>query len=145
SVGYALAAHQKLPKRERPDLDALARARVGRRGRIGESSVRGPTSAAVLLGIVHLEHDRLVALLAREPEPLVGGVVFHRIGLADAAGITPLGNDEVGKRDAPRVADGEGKGFDRMPERPPHLDDGEAPLEKLLGLVRQQVAYALWP
>src|SRR5262245_10176900 len=30
-----------------------------------------------------------------------------------------------------------------MPDRPPHLHDGKAPLQELVGLVREQVAHAL--
>src|ERR1700724_3728731 len=130
-------------KRQRAYFNALARARAGRRGRVGERRVGGPAGAAVLLGIVDLEHDRLVALLAREPEPAMRRVVFDRVGLADAGGIAPLGNHEVGELHAARVADRERERFDRMPERPPHLHDGEAALEQLLGLVRQEVAHAL--
>src|SRR5262249_62031270 len=59
--------------------------------------------------------------------------------------ILAVGNDETLERDAARVADAEREGFDRMADRPPHLHDGEAALEQLVGLVRQQVAHALWP
>ena len=48
-------------KRERADLDALARPRVGRRGRIVEGGVGRPAGAAVLRRVVDLEHQRLVA------------------------------------------------------------------------------------
>ena len=30
-----------------------------------------------------------------------------------------------------------------MPDRPPHLHDGKAPLQELIGLIREQVAHAL--
>ena len=36
-------------------------------------------------------------------------------------------------------------GLDRVTDRPPHLNDGEATREKLVGLVGQEVAYALRP
>ena len=39
----------RLEKRQRPDLNALARARVRRRGRIVKCGVCGPAGAAVLL------------------------------------------------------------------------------------------------
>src|SRR6266849_4756972 len=48
-------------KRERARLDALARRRARRRGRIVERAVRGETRTPVLRRIVHLEHERLVA------------------------------------------------------------------------------------
>src|SRR5260370_16103799 len=31
-----------------------------------------------------------------------------------------------------------------MPDRPPHLHDGKAPLQELVGLIGEQVAHALW-
>src|ERR1700722_20794527 len=77
-------------ERQRADLDALARTRPRRRGRIVERRVRAPARAAVLRRIEHLEHQRLVALHAREPVPRVRRIVGDRIGLADAVGIAPL-------------------------------------------------------
>src|ERR1700681_2809986 len=71
-------------KRQRADLDAFARPRVGRRGRIVEGGVRGPAGAAVVERIKHLEHDRLVAAHAREPEPFVVRIVGDGVSLADA-------------------------------------------------------------
>src|ERR1700704_2423622 len=84
-----------LEKCQRPDFDALARARVGRRGRIFEGGVGGPAGAAVFQRIVDLEYDRLLAPLAREPVPLVGGIVGDGIGLPDAVGIAALGAHAV--------------------------------------------------
>ncbi len=110
-----------------------------------EGGVRGPTRDAVLLEVVHLEHQRLLAPHAREPVPVVLGVVGAGVGLPLAAGIEPLGDDEVVERDAAGVADREREGLDRMPDRPPHLDDGKAPREQILGLVGQDVAHALRP
>src|SRR5262249_33117057 len=76
-----------LEKRQRPDLDALAWPRVGRRGRILERGVGRPAGAAVLRGIEHLEHQRLVAPHARQPIPAVLRIVGDGVGLADAVGV----------------------------------------------------------
>src|SRR4051794_5236197 len=58
-------------KRQGADLDALARARMRRRGRVLERGVRAPARAAVFERVEHLEHQRLVAPHAREPVPAV--------------------------------------------------------------------------
>ena len=44
-----------------------------------------------------------------------------------------------------RVADRQREGFDRMPDRPPHLDDGEAARQQILGLVGKDIAHPLRP
>src|SRR6185437_13391678 len=75
---------------QRTDFDALARTRIGRRGRIVEGGVRRPAGAAVLERIEHLEHDRLLAPHAREPEPFVRRIVGEGVGLTDPVRITPL-------------------------------------------------------
>ena len=62
-------------KRQRADFDAFAGACVTRRGGIVEGGVGGPAGAAVFERIVDLEHDRLLAPHAREPEPFMRGVV----------------------------------------------------------------------
>src|SRR5262249_29141293 len=132
-----------LEKRQRADFDALARPRVGRRGRIVESGVGGPAGAAVLLRIVDLEHQRLLAAHARQPVPAVRGIVGYGVGLADAVGITALAYQKIVERDAARIADAEREALDRMADRPPHLHDGETALQQRVGLLRQQVAHAL--
>ena len=88
-----------------------------------------------LSAVEDLEHQRLVAPHAREPVPLVLRIVGDGVGLADAVGIAALGDDEIVERDAARVADRERKALDRMADRPPHLDDGEAALEQLVRLL----------
>ena len=98
---------------------------------------------AVLRRVIDLEHQRLVARLARKPEPLVLRIVGDRVGLADAVRVAPLRDDEVVERHAAGVGDGERMGLDRIADRPPHLDDGEAVLQQLFGLVGQDVAHAL--
>src|SRR5262249_12498006 len=42
-----------------------------------------------------------------------------------------------------RIADREREALDRVADRPPHLHDGEAAFQELVGLVREQVAHAL--
>src|SRR5262249_56460376 len=42
------------------------------------------------------------------------------------------------------IADRERKALNRMPDRPPHLHDGKAPLQEFFGLLREEVAHALW-
>src|SRR5258708_3787767 len=49
-----LATNKRLEQRQRPDFDAFARARAGRRGRILEGRVGGPARHAVLARIVDL-------------------------------------------------------------------------------------------
>src|SRR5260370_2065124 len=134
-----------LEKRQCADFDALARPRLGRRGRVLESGVGGPAGAAVLRRVVDFEHQRLLAPHARQPVPAVLGIVGDGVGLADPVGIAALAHDEIPRRDAARVADRKREALDRMADRPPHLHDGEAALQQVLGFVRQQVAHALRP
>src|SRR5262252_8487399 len=61
-----LRRHGLLEKRQCADFDALARPRIGRRGRVLESGVGGPAGAAVLRGVVDLEHQCLLAPHARQ-------------------------------------------------------------------------------
>src|SRR5205807_5906103 len=79
-----------LEKRQCADLDAFARPRMRRCGRILECGVRGPACTAVFHRIEHLEYVGLFAPHPREPIPLVCWIVFDRIGLADASGCAPL-------------------------------------------------------
>ena len=71
---YGAPRNDASEKRQRADFDALARTRIGRRGRVIEGGVRRPAGAAVLERIEDLEHDRLLAPHAREPEPLCFGL-----------------------------------------------------------------------
>src|SRR6266850_7566961 len=130
---------------ERPRLDALARRRARRRGRIDERAVRGEARAAVLGRIEYLEYQRLVAPHQRKIEPAVIRVVADAVGLAHAVRIAALGADQVPGGEAARVRDGERVRLDRLVDRAPHLDDGEAPLQQGFGFARQQVAHALRP
>ena len=125
---FSLCSSSALEKRHRPDLNAFARMRVGRRGRIDEGSMRGPAGAAVLFGIEHFEHIGFLAPHAREPIPFVRRIEFDGVGLADAAGRAALRDDHVARCQRLGVGHRERKGLDRKPDRPPHLDDGEAPL-----------------
>ncbi len=72
-------------------------------------------------------------------------IVGDRVGLTHAIGIAPLRDDEVVERDAARVADREREALDRAADRPPHLDDGEAPRQQVFRLIGKQIAYALRP
>src|SRR5689334_6445372 len=134
-----------LEERQRARLDALARRRAGRRGGIVEGSVRREARTAVVLGIVDLEHDRLVAPHARKVIPAMRGVVLEAIGLPDAMRIAALGDEQVARGDAVRVRHGKRVGFERARDRPPELHDGEAPREERLRLVAHQLAHALRP
>ena len=78
-----------------------------RRGGVVERGVRREARAPVLLRVVHLEHDRLVALHAREIEPAMPGAVLEPVGLADAVRVAPLGDQQVLKLDAARIGEGE--------------------------------------
>jgi len=71
------------------------------------------------------------------------GIVSDGVSLADAIGVAPFGDDKIVGPHAARIGDGEWEALDRMTDRPPHLDDGEAALEKFIRLVRQQVAHPL--
>ncbi len=132
-----------IKKRQRTDLDAFARVRVRRRGRVVEGGVGRPAGTAVLDRVVDLEDQRLIAPHARQPVPTMRRIVGDRIGLADAVGIAPLGNHEIVERDAARVADCERRGFDRVADRAPDLHDGEVPLQQGIGFVGKKVAHAL--
>src|SRR6516162_7176929 len=132
-----------LEKRQCAEFDALARPRIGRRGRVLESGVGGPAGAAVLRRVVDFEYQRLLAPHARQPVPAVLGIVGDGVGLADPVGIAALAHHEIPRRDAARVADREREALDRMADRPPHLHDGEAALQQFLRFVRKQVAHAL--
>src|SRR5262249_17607713 len=81
--GAAPQSSRALEKRQRADFDALARPRVGRRGRVFERGVGGPAGAAVLRRIEDFEHQRLLAPHTRQPVPAVLGIVGDGVGLAD--------------------------------------------------------------
>ncbi len=70
-------------------------------------------------------------------------IVGDGIGLADPARRTALGQHEVVRRDAAGIGNGERMGFDRMADRPPHLDDGKPLLEQFVRLVGQDVLQPL--
>ena len=57
--------------------------------------------------------------------------------------VAPLRNHQIVVGDAPRIADRQREAFDRKPDGPPHLDDGEPALEQLLRFVRKNVAHPL--
>src|SRR5262249_21657966 len=95
----------------------------------------GPARATVLERVIDLEHQRLLAPHAWEIVPAVLRIILRRVGLADAIGVAALRDHEVFERDAARVADRQRKGLNRMPDRPPHLDDGEAAAKKIVSLV----------
>src|SRR6266849_9216778 len=122
---YAYATHE-VEERKRSGLDALARRRARRRGRIDERAVRGEARAAVLGRIEYLEYQRLVAPHQRKIEPAVIRVVPDAVGLAHAVRIAALGADQVPGGEAARVGDRERVGLDRLVDRAPHLNDGEA-------------------
>src|SRR5262249_54055075 len=123
-------------KRECSDFDALARPRIGRRCRVVKGRMRGPPRAASLLRLVGLENPRLVWPHPREPVPAMRRIVGDRISLADTAGVAALGYHQAFGRDALRIGDRQWPTLDRMMDRPPHLDDGEAAPKQLLCLVR---------
>src|SRR5271166_4889866 len=102
-----------------------------------------PAGTSVLERIVDLEDERFIASHAREPVPAVLRVVFYGVGLADAVRIPALGYDEVIGAEAARIADRQRKRLDREPYRTPHLNDGEAAAQKLVGFLRQQIPHAL--
>src|SRR5882762_7181358 len=130
---------------ERPRLDALARRRARRRGRIDERAVRGEARAAVLGRFEYLEYQRLVAPHQRKIEPAVIRVVADAVRLAHAGRIAALGADQVPGGEAARVRDRERVGLDRLICRAPHLDDGEAALQEGVRFARQQIANPLRP
>src|SRR6185312_4042826 len=72
-------------------------------------------------------------------------IVGDGIGLADAVWIAPLGDDEILRGHAARIAQRQREAFDWMANRPPHLNDGEAALQQALGLLPQEIAHALRP
>src|SRR5262245_23226503 len=127
--------HALIPEREGARLDALARRGVRRRVRIIERRMRVEARRHALVGVEYLEHHRLVALHAREVEPLVLGIVGDVIDLAGAILVPALHQDEALLRNAAAIADAERIDHDRPANRPPHLDDGPALLEAPLGLV----------
>ena len=114
-----------------PDLDGLATVVVDVLG-VDESGVGDAPGAAVELGVVALDQGDLVDVLAVQVVPLVLGVGADGVGLALAGGVDQADADEVGVRDAVGVGDGEGVLEDLL-DRPPHVDDLVARLEKLVG------------
>src|SRR5229473_1625598 len=88
-------APRSLEEGEGADFDALARRRIGRRGRILERRVHGEPRATVARRIEAFDEQHLVALHAREIEPAVTRAVGHRVDLADAVGIAPLGRHQI--------------------------------------------------
>src|SRR5262249_38182463 len=104
---------------------------------------RGPTGAAVLRRIVHLEHQRLRAPHARQPGPAAARLAGDGGALADAARLAALAEHKIAPREAARIAERRREALDRQGDWPRHLHDGEAALQELVGLVRDQVAHAL--
>jgi aspartyl-tRNA(Asn)/glutamyl-tRNA(Gln) amidotransferase subunit A len=70
----------------------------------------------------------------------------ERVDLAHLVPVDQIAGDEIARLDAPRVAHGERRGLDRMPDRTPDVDDGEATATTLLRLLGGQVvAHAARP
>ena len=93
--------------------------------------------------LVDLEHDGLVAPHARKIEPAMVGVVGQPVGLADAVRVAAFGHHQVARRDAARIGQCQRIRFEHRLDRPPHLDDREAPRQQGRRLVRQPVAHPL--
>src|ERR1051326_1919620 len=113
-------------KRERADLDALARPRMPRHVRIGKGGGRWPARPPLAPSLVHFERERLVRPHARKPVPALRRIVGDRIGLSDPVLIVPLIDDQRLGPHGLRITDRQGMALDRMVDRAPHLDDPKA-------------------
>src|SRR3954462_177409 len=86
---------RSVEEREGPQLDALARWNVERRGRILEGGVRREAGAPVLLRIEALDQDRLVGRELGVEVPLVRRAESHAVGLADAMRVDQVGRHQL--------------------------------------------------
>src|SRR5271156_2782971 len=96
-----------LEKHQHPSFDALPRGGVGSTRRIVEAGMRGKASAAIFRRIVALEEQYFVPLHLREIVPAMIRAVLERVNLARAIAVLEISRNEVGKRHALRVADGQ--------------------------------------
>src|SRR5687767_859767 len=133
-VSFVVRLFRSVEEGERAGFDALARRGAGGRAGIVEGAVRGEARGPGLVRVEHLEHQRLVALHAREVIPLVRRVVGDVVNLAGAVLVAPLDPDEALVRNAAAVADAERLGQHHAADRPPYLDDRPALPEAPLGL-----------
>src|SRR5271170_4255395 len=86
---------EKSEERHRPDLDALAERRVGRRGRILEGGVADEAGTAVSLRFVGLQEHNLVRRHLREVPPLMLRRVAHHVVLAVTVAVMQIKLEEV--------------------------------------------------
>src|SRR4051812_10722783 len=84
---------ERSEKCERARFDALPRRRACGRVCVVERRVRRESRAPVYRGVVHLEHDRLVAAHPGKIEPLMLRIVFDPIRLPYAIRVASLGNE----------------------------------------------------
>src|SRR5271168_606777 len=97
---------EKSEERHRPDLDALAEGRVGRRGGILEGGVADEAGAAVSLRFVGLQEHNLVRRHLREVPPLMLRRVAHHVVLAVTVAVMQVKLEEVLGRRRGDVAHG---------------------------------------
>src|SRR5258708_39228614 len=121
--------------KEGAQLDALARRRVWRRGRIGERGVRSEArNGAVIARIEALEQQNFVVAHFRRIEPALAGIVGEIVGLAAPIAIDKLGGDEVLWGHATRAAHCKRRIQDGRSDRAPQIDDGDAATKQGGGL-----------
>src|SRR5271168_4666060 len=97
---------EKSEERHRPDLDALAEGRVGRRGGILKGGVADEAGAAVSLRFVGLQEHNLVRRHLREVPPLMLRRVAHHVVLAVTVAVMQVKLEEVLGRRRGDVAHG---------------------------------------
>jgi len=83
------------PEKQGANFDTLAGGCAGTAGRIVEGGMGRIAGAAVMLGVVAFQQNRLVALKVRVVEPSMMGVIGEAIGFADFVGINEIGGDEI--------------------------------------------------
>ncbi len=125
------------PEQDRAYLDAAASGCAHHRCRIIESRMRGESRPAVGRRIVYFEQRRLARRLIRKPIPAMLGVIHHRVGFSGPVAIHQVARQQIMRLDAPRITESERCSPHRTLDRPPKIDDGEAPLQTRLSCTRR--------
>src|SRR6187431_3071448 len=104
-----------------PELDTLARGRVGGRGRVDKGGMRPEPRTAVGCRIVALQQQRLVGPHFRNVVPAMVRVVFDRVGFTAAVRVNQVGSDEIAGLDGLAVGHCKRRIAQGSPDRPPDV------------------------
>lgn len=137
ATGRLISHPQPSAENQSPHLDALPAGGTLGGPRVDKGSVGNTAVGAE--AVRTLEQQALVVAHAGQVIPLLVGVVLDGGGVAGAVRVAVLDRHEVLVAEGAAVGEGQRVGDDGPVQRPPHVDDAIAPLDQLLGLVRQVV------